>query len=175
MFSWCNFRFMSSSVEHNIQTYILELVHDQLTRRQPLDSITRNLLKLLTVTCGYSQIRLSVSHRLEMWLQNPKVICLFVKTNININIYILVMICRFTAFTSESLLRILCCFTFCFLPNFDFLYVKIILHEISSESFKFCLVQFIIVMYMIVLHQVCTCEQMYVNQSKHCEMFSGNS
>lgn len=66
-------RFMSASVEHNIQTYILELVHDQLTRRQTLDSITRNLLKLLTVTCGYSQIRLLVSHRLEMWLQNPKV------------------------------------------------------------------------------------------------------
>ncbi|KAJ7340496.1 hypothetical protein OS493_003248 [Desmophyllum pertusum] len=38
-------RFMSASVEHNIQTYILELVHDQLTRRQPLDSITRNLFK----------------------------------------------------------------------------------------------------------------------------------
>ena len=73
------FRFMSASVEHNIQTYILELVHDQLTRRQTLDSITRNLLKLLTVTCGYSQIRLLVSQRLEMWLQNPKVcICLFV-------------------------------------------------------------------------------------------------
>ena len=73
------FRFMSASVEHNIQTYILELVHDQLTRRQTLDSITRNLLKLLTVTCGYSQIRLLVSQRLEMWLQNPKVyICFFV-------------------------------------------------------------------------------------------------
>jgi len=66
-------RFMSASVEHNIQTYILELVHDQLTRRQTLDSVTRNLLKLLTVTCGYSQIRLLVSQRLEMWLTNPKV------------------------------------------------------------------------------------------------------
>lgn len=65
-------RFMSASVEHNIQTYILELVHDQLTRRQTLDSVTRNLLKLLTVTCGYGQIRLLVSQRLEMWLQNPK-------------------------------------------------------------------------------------------------------
>lgn len=69
----CSVRFMSASVEQNIQTYILELVHDQLTRRQTLDSITRNLLKLLTVTCGYSQIRLLVSQRLEMWLQNPKV------------------------------------------------------------------------------------------------------
>ena len=171
MFSWCNFRFMSSSVEHNIQTYILELVHDQLTRRQPLDSITRNLLKLLTVTCGYSQIRLSVSHRLEMWLQNPKVICVFI--NCNIDMSILVMICRFTISTSESLPRIMCCFIFIFF-KFWFFCVKI-LYEISSESFKFCLVQFIIVMYMIVLHQVCTCEQMYVNQSKHCEMFSGNS
>ena len=106
---------MSSSVEHNIQTYILELVHDQLTRRQPLDSITRNLLKLLTVTCGYSQIRLSVSHRLEMWLQNPKVIYMYMFINCNIDINILVMIDRFTRFTSESLLRILVCFTFCFL------------------------------------------------------------
>lgn len=70
---YCIFRFMSASVEHHIQTYILELVHDQLTRRQTLDSVTRNLLKLLTVTCGYNQIRLLVSQRLEMWLQNPKV------------------------------------------------------------------------------------------------------
>ena len=64
---------MSPSVEHNIRTYILELVQDQLTRRQTLDSVTRNLLKLLTVTCGYNHIRLLVSQRLEMWLQNPKV------------------------------------------------------------------------------------------------------
>lgn len=129
---------MSSSVEHNIQTYILELVHDQLTRRQPLDSITRNLLKLLTVTCGYSQIRLSVSHRLEMWLQNPKVICVFI--NCNIDISTLVMICRFTIFPAESLPRIMCYFIFCFLQILIFFVLKyIVLYEISTESFKFCL------------------------------------
>ena len=77
LFIYFNLRFMSASVEHNIQTYILELVHDQLSRRQTLDSVTRNLLKLLTVTCGYGQIRLLVSQRLEMWLQNPKVLKAF--------------------------------------------------------------------------------------------------
>lgn len=140
---------MSSSVEHNIQTYILELVHDQLTRRQPLDSITRNLLKLLTVTCGYSQIRLSVSHRLEMWLQNPKVICVFIYCNSNINI--LVMICikldckkmkkyiksvgaQYSLLKVSLLVRILC-----YLYNFFFFKLWFfVLYEIFSESSKFC-------------------------------------
>ena len=67
-------RFISSSVKHNIQSYILDLVRDQLTRRQTVENISRNLLRLLTVACGYNQVRLLVSQRIEMWLQNPKVI-----------------------------------------------------------------------------------------------------
>ena len=70
---WLLFRFLASPVKHNIQSYILDLVHDQLTRRQTVENISRNLLRLLTVACGYSQVRLLVSQRIEMWLQNPKV------------------------------------------------------------------------------------------------------
>ncbi|EDO38544.1 predicted protein, partial [Nematostella vectensis] len=59
---------MSSSLEDDI----IPLVHDQLSRRTPVDSIPRNLLRVLTATCGYSQVRLLVSQRIEVWLQNPK-------------------------------------------------------------------------------------------------------
>ncbi|XP_048575697.1 integrator complex subunit 1 [Nematostella vectensis] len=65
-------RFLATSVEQNISSYIMELVHDQLSRRTPVDSIPRNLLRVLTATCGYSQVRLLVSQRIEVWLQNPK-------------------------------------------------------------------------------------------------------
>lgn len=67
------FRFTSPSVKYNVSTYVLEVITEQLTRRQPVDNISRNLLRLLMGTCGYSQVRLLVSQRIEVWLQNPKV------------------------------------------------------------------------------------------------------
>lgn len=67
------FRFTSSSVKYNVSTYLLEIVTEQLNRRQPVDNISRNLLRLLMATCGHPQVRLLVSQRIEVWLQNPKV------------------------------------------------------------------------------------------------------
>ncbi|KAK8758150.1 hypothetical protein V5799_004219, partial [Amblyomma americanum] len=55
------------SIEH----YILEVIHEQLNRRQPMD-ISKNLLRLLVCACGISEVRSLVAHRLETWLQNPK-------------------------------------------------------------------------------------------------------
>lgn len=49
------------------------MLRDQLNRRQPIDNVSRNLLRLLTSTCGYKEVRLMAVQRLEMWLQNPKV------------------------------------------------------------------------------------------------------
>lgn len=52
---------------------MLDVLRDQLNRRQPMDNVSRNLLRLLTATCGYKEARLMAVQRLEMWLQNPKV------------------------------------------------------------------------------------------------------
>lgn len=56
----------------SVEEYVLEVLRDQLNRRQPMDNVSRNLLRLLTATCGYKEVRLMAVQRLEMWLQNPK-------------------------------------------------------------------------------------------------------
>lgn len=58
-----------------MEEYVLDVLRDQLNRRQPIDSVSRNLLRLLTSTCGYKEVRLMAVQKLEMWLQNPKVRC----------------------------------------------------------------------------------------------------
>lgn len=55
-----------------IETDVLEIVREQLNKRQPMDGSTRNLIRLMTATCGSGEIRLTAAQRLEMWLQNPK-------------------------------------------------------------------------------------------------------
>ena len=55
---------------------MLDVIREQLNRRQTLDSVSRNLLRVMVVACGYSEIRVMATNRLEMWLQNPKVISL---------------------------------------------------------------------------------------------------
>lgn len=56
-----------------MEDYVLDVLRDQLNRRQPMDNVSRNLLRLLTAACGYKETRLMAVQRLEMWLQNPKV------------------------------------------------------------------------------------------------------
>ncbi|XDA89441.1 hypothetical protein R6Z07F_019068 [Ovis aries] len=56
----------------SVEEYVLDMLRDQLNRRQPIDSVSRNLLRLLTSTCGYKEVRLMTVQKLEMWLQNPK-------------------------------------------------------------------------------------------------------
>ncbi|XP_072168172.1 integrator complex subunit 1-like [Diadema setosum] len=60
-----------SLLKNEIEKDVVAFVREQLTRRQGMDT-PRNLLKLLSATCGFSEVRLLVSQRLEMWLQNPK-------------------------------------------------------------------------------------------------------
>lgn len=68
-FPWPRYEDLAESVEE----YVLDVLRDQLNRRQPIDSVSRSLLRLLTSTCGYREVRLMAVQRLEMWLQNPKV------------------------------------------------------------------------------------------------------
>ncbi|XP_054616240.1 integrator complex subunit 1 isoform X2 [Dunckerocampus dactyliophorus] len=56
----------------SVEDYVLDVLRDQLNRRQPMDNVSRNLLRLLTAACGYKEARLMAVQRLEMWLQNPK-------------------------------------------------------------------------------------------------------
>lgn len=66
---WPRYDDLAESVEE----YVLDMLRDQLNRRQPMDNVSRNLLRLLTATCGYKEVRQMAVQRLEMWLQNPKV------------------------------------------------------------------------------------------------------
>lgn len=54
-----------------VENIVLEIVKEQLNRRQP-ETITRNFLKLLSSTCGFVEIRNIAVPKLEMWLHNPK-------------------------------------------------------------------------------------------------------
>lgn len=55
-----------------MQTYVLDVVREQLTRRQAMDASCRNLIRLMTATAGYGEIRTMTALRIEMWIQNPK-------------------------------------------------------------------------------------------------------
>ncbi|OXU26086.1 hypothetical protein TSAR_012850 [Trichomalopsis sarcophagae] len=54
-----------------VENIILEVIKEQLNRRQP-ETITRNFLKLLSTACGFVEIRNIAAQKLEMWLHNPK-------------------------------------------------------------------------------------------------------
>ncbi|XP_035215176.1 integrator complex subunit 1-like [Stegodyphus dumicola] len=62
-------RYMHS--EESLTQYVLDVIREQMTRRQPTE-VSRNTLRFLVSTCGISEVRLTVSQKLEMWLQNPK-------------------------------------------------------------------------------------------------------
>ena len=57
----------------SIEMDTTEIIREHLNRRQTLDGASRNLLKLIMVTCGYCEVRTLAMQRLEIWLQNPKV------------------------------------------------------------------------------------------------------
>ncbi|GAB6028979.1 Integrator complex subunit 1 [Chamberlinius hualienensis] len=61
-----------SRMQDIIEVFVMDAVRDQVIKRQPVDNVSRNLLKVLSCTCGLSEVRVLVSQRLEMWLQNPK-------------------------------------------------------------------------------------------------------
>ncbi|XP_072029946.1 integrator complex subunit 1-like isoform X2 [Amphiura filiformis] len=60
-----------SLLKDSIEVYVVDFIKDHLTRRQGMDT-PRNLLRVLTVTCGFPEVRQMAATRLEMWLQNPK-------------------------------------------------------------------------------------------------------
>ena len=69
----CYFRYSYQQV--SIEVYTTNIIRENLNRRQTLDGASRNLLKLIISTAGYSEVRTLAMQRLEIWLQNPKVTC----------------------------------------------------------------------------------------------------
>ncbi|KAK7791007.1 hypothetical protein R5R35_007901 [Gryllus longicercus] len=61
-----------SGAHENVEQVVMEVVREQLNRRQPAENITRNFLRLMASCCGLVEVRLAVVPRLELWLQNPK-------------------------------------------------------------------------------------------------------
>lgn len=61
----------SSNME-TVEASILEIVKEHLNRRQSVENISRNFLKFLASACGLVEIRVLIAPRLEVWLQNPK-------------------------------------------------------------------------------------------------------
>ncbi|KAG8191071.1 hypothetical protein JTE90_008385 [Oedothorax gibbosus] len=57
--------------EDSLSQHVIDVFKDQMTRRQPSE-VSRNTLRFLVSTCGISEVRLNVSQKLEIWLQNPK-------------------------------------------------------------------------------------------------------
>jgi len=60
-------------VQVSIETHVLDVIREQLSRRQPVDGGSRNVIRTMTATCGYAEVRSLAAQRLEMWIQNPKV------------------------------------------------------------------------------------------------------
>ena len=65
----CRYSYQQVSIE----THVLDVLRDQLSRRQPMEGGSRNLLRVMTAACGYSEVRTMAAQRLEIWLQSPKV------------------------------------------------------------------------------------------------------
>ena len=66
-------RYCSPKDDAMIQAYIQDVLKEQLNKKHMIDSVSRNVLRFLTSVCGYADVRLLASQRLEAWLQNPKV------------------------------------------------------------------------------------------------------
>ncbi|XP_065065814.1 integrator complex subunit 1-like [Rhopilema esculentum] len=65
-------RYSSPTMETAVQYYIQDVVKEQLNKRQMIDGVSRNMLRFLTSVCGYPEVRLVASQKIEAWLQNPK-------------------------------------------------------------------------------------------------------
>uniref|UniRef100_T1J830 Uncharacterized protein n=1 Tax=Strigamia maritima TaxID=126957 RepID=T1J830_STRMM len=59
-------------IQEQAENYILEIIREQIQRRQPMDNFSRNVLRVLTTASGFSEVRLIAATRMELWLQNPK-------------------------------------------------------------------------------------------------------
>ncbi len=68
----------SPSTRRSLKSHVLQLVSEQLSRHSaPTDSAYRNLLRFLTASAGYSELRLIAAQKMDGWIQNPRVCIVF--------------------------------------------------------------------------------------------------
>lgn len=65
----CRYKYQLDSVEQ----MVMDVITEQMTKRQHVEIASKQLLRLLTAVAGYCAVRLLVVTKLEVWLQNPKV------------------------------------------------------------------------------------------------------
>ena len=56
-----------------IESLVIDTIRDQLNRRQGSEMTSRNVLRLMIATCGFAEVRVMATQRLELWLSNQKV------------------------------------------------------------------------------------------------------
>ncbi|XP_050534872.1 integrator complex subunit 1-like isoform X2 [Daktulosphaira vitifoliae] len=63
-----------STNQTSIEHLFIDVAKEYLVRRQSTEGISRNLLKLLSVAAGVLEVRSMVAGKLEVWLQNAKLV-----------------------------------------------------------------------------------------------------
>ena len=67
----------SATSKASMKAHIIQTVADQLSSRLQVDTVSRSLLRFLTVAAGYPELRLQAAQRIETWMPNPKVCTAF--------------------------------------------------------------------------------------------------
>ncbi|XP_065899980.1 integrator complex subunit 1-like isoform X2 [Dysidea avara] len=62
----------SQSSKASLKNYVVQTVSEQLSSRLQVDTVSRSLLRFLTVAIGYPELRLQAAQRIETWMPNPK-------------------------------------------------------------------------------------------------------
>lgn len=70
------FMFRYEEFVESVEEYVLDMLWDQLNWCQFIDNVFRNFLWFFIFICGYKEVWLLVVQKLEMWLQNFKLIWL---------------------------------------------------------------------------------------------------
>ncbi|CAH0555452.1 unnamed protein product [Brassicogethes aeneus] len=61
-----------AQAQENVEQIVLEVIKEQLSRRQQPEAITKNFVRFLSTACGLVEIRIIAVSRIETWLHNHK-------------------------------------------------------------------------------------------------------
>lgn len=69
---FCSVQPRYTHISSNIEKFVIETVKEQMNRRQATDCSTRNFLRFLAAVSGLSEVRALAVTRLELWINNGK-------------------------------------------------------------------------------------------------------
>lgn len=61
-----------AQAQENVEHTVLEVIKEQLARRQQPETATKNFIRFLSTACGLVEIRIIAVSRIETWLHNHK-------------------------------------------------------------------------------------------------------